>query len=193
MTKIILGSQSPRRREILGYFSLPFDQATPPFDEDQIPFQGEPIEYVCHLARGKALSLLKSYPDQVILTADTIVYRNGKIFGKPKSLQEAIQSFSELVGNWHTVYTGVAVRYGDLEFTHYEGTNVLFNPLNKEQIIHYLSRIEWADKAGGYAIQMAGGLIVNKIEGCYYNVMGLPINTVERLLKNVNIELWDYF
>lgn len=192
MTKIILGSQSPRRKEILGYFSLPFEQATPPYDEEQIAFQGEPTEYVCSIARGKALSLLEKYPKQVVLTADTIVYKSGKIFGKPKSLEEAIHSFSELAGNWHTVYTGVTVRYGDREFYQYEGTNVLFNPLNEEQIRHYLSRVEWADKAGGYAIQMAGGLIVNRIEGCYYNVMGLPINTVERLLKNLNIELWDY-
>lgn len=190
--QIILGSQSPRRKEILSYFTLPFEQASPPFDEDSVEFKDNPEEYVCAISSGKAASLLPRFPNAVILTADTIVYRNGKIFGKPKDIADALQIFSELVGKRHTVYTGVTVCSSERSYSQAEATQVLFNPLTPEQIRHYLSRIEWADKAGGYAIQMAGGLIVRKIEGCYYNVMGLPINTVELLLKNFGLELWDY-
>lgn len=190
--QLILGSQSPRRKEILGYFSLPFQQASPPFDEESIPFENNPEEYVCLLSKGKADSLAPRFPNAAILTADTIVYRNKKIYGKPSSEEEAMRSFSALAGKWHTVYTGVTVRFGDKSYSQAEATRVQLNPLTPEQMRHYIAKMEWADKAGGYAIQMAGGIIVRRIEGCYYNVMGLPINTVEVLLKRIGIELWDY-
>ena len=190
--QIILGSQSPRRREILSYFTIPFIQASPPFEEEAVPFQGDPEAYVCTLSNGKAESLADRFSDKVILTADTIVFQAGKVYNKPKSDEEAFQAISELVGRWHTVYTGVTVRQGSQTFCQAEATHVLFNALTPAQIRHYIANTEWADKAGGYAIQMAGGLIVRKIDGCYYNVMGLPINTVESLLKNFGIELWDY-
>lgn len=190
--QVILGSSSPRRKEIMSYFSLPFEQASPQYDEDALPFSGHPESYVSQLSQGKAESLVQRYPRAILITADTIVYQEGKIFGKPKDEEDAMRSFSLLTGRWHTVYTGVTVRLGDDAYTQVEATRVLFNPLTPQQIRHYLSRVEWADKAGGYAIQLAGGLIVRKIEGCYYNVMGLPINTVEELLKRVGVELWDY-
>lgn len=190
--QIILGSQSPRRKEILGYFKLPFSQVSPSFDEEAVPFGGKPEDFVCMLSKGKADSLSHQFPAAVILTADTIVYREGKIYGKPRDDKEAFLSLSELVGKWHTVYTGVTVQRGNKTFSQAEATGVLFNDLTPEQIRHYIAHTDCADKAGGYAIQMAGGLIVRKIDGCYYNVMGLPINTVEALLKNLSIELWDY-
>lgn len=190
--RLILGSQSPRRKEILSYFALPFEQKAPPFDESSVPFTGNPSEYVCALSESKALSLASSDPEAAILTADTIVYRDQKIYLKPTSAEEAYQSLSELVGKWHSVYTGVSLCYQEKMYSQWEETRVLFNALSKEEIWHYQSKIHWADKAGGYAIQMAGGLIVRKIEGCYYNVMGLPINSVRDLLKNIGIELWDY-
>lgn len=190
--EIILGSGSPRRKEILSYFSLPFKQESPDFDEESLPFDGNPESYVCALSQGKASALKSRFPNALIISADTIVFREGKIYGKPRTVEEAFQSFTELVGNWHTVYTGVTVQCGDKVVSQAEATHVLFNDLTPEQIRHYMTRIQWADKAGGYAIQMAGGLIVKRIEGCYYNVMGLPINTVELLLKQFGIELWDY-
>lgn len=192
MTRLILGSQSPRRREILSYFSLPFQQCTPPFDESSVPFRGEPESYARAISKGKADALLSKFPNNVILTADTIVFRENKVYGKPPTEADAFRMFSELVGKWHTVVTGVTIRYGNDVYEQSESTRVLFNELTDAQIRHYMTRIEWADKAGGYAIQMAGGLIVNRIEGCYYNVMGLPINTVHTLLKYVGIDLWDY-
>ena len=191
MTQIILGSQSPRRQEILGYFGIPFKQVSPDFDEEAIEFYDEPEKFVCQLSKGKADSLKERYPDAVIITADTIVYRSGKIFGKPKDIEEAFQFLSELSGQWHTVYTGVTVRYGEKEVNRAEATKVLFNALNADQIRHYHGMICWADKAGGFAIQKEGGLIIRKIEGCYYNVMGLPINTVNDLLNMIGIDLWN--
>ncbi len=192
MARLILGSQSPRRKEILSYFNIPFEQAAPPFDEDSIPFTGNPIDYVCSLSKGKANSLVHLDESAVILTADTIVFRDGKIFGKPANQEEAFHTLSELVGQWHTVYTGVTVKQGDKEFYQAEATRVQFNNLSAEQIQHYLLRTHWMDKAGGYAIQRGSGLIVSRIDGCYYNVMGLPINTVHTLLKHVQIDLWDF-
>lgn len=190
--KVILGSQSPRRREILSYFNLPFEQMSSGFDEEALPFNDNPEEYVCLLSQGKALNLSSKYPDAIVITADTIVYRNGRIYGKPRDLDEALASFSSLAGQWHTVFTGVTIQQGKKVRSQAEPTKVLFNAMTQEQISHYLSKVEWADKAGGYAIQMAGGLIVRRIEGCYYNVMGLPINTLEELLRQFGIELWDY-
>lgn len=190
--QIILGSNSPRRKEILGYFKLPFTQASPHFDEEAVPFDGEPNAYVLKLSDGKAESLAQRFPKAIVISADTVVYRNGKIYGKPTSDAEAIRSLSELSGNWHQVITGISIRKGDHHFHGTEETRVLFNDLSEKQIKDYQTRVHWADKAGGYAIQQAGGLIVNKIDGCFYNVMGLPLNTLHRLLLNLSIDLWDH-
>lgn len=192
MVRLILGSQSPRRKEILGYFNIPFEQIAAPFDESAVPFEGNPVDYVCTLSKGKANVLAARYPDAVILTADTIVFRDGKIYGKPGNAEEAFRTISELVGQWHTVYTGVTVQSGDKEYHQAESTRVQFNRLDSEQIRHYLAKTHWMDKAGGYAIQRGSGLIVSRIEGCYYNVMGLPVNTVHALLKHLQIDLWNY-
>lgn len=192
MKQIVLASQSPRRKEILGFFSLPFEQMTPDFDEELVIFEGNPDQYVCELAKRKAESLMKQIPNAIIIAADTTVYCDGKLYNKPKTEAEAFQSLSELVGKWHSVYSGIAIcDEGDC-YVKAEETKVLFNFLTPDEIRRYHRRIHWADKAGGYSIQMGGGLIVKKIEGCFYNVMGLPINSLHELLKKIGIELWDY-
>lgn len=185
--RLILGSQSPRRKEILSYFSIPFVQASPDFDESSIPFNKDPEEYVCAIAKGKAKALAHAFPEDLILTADTIVYCEGKIYGKPKSRSDAFQGLSELAGRWHTVFTGVTLMQSNKMLHQAEATRVLFNPLTSEEIDRYLERTKWEDKAGGYGYQMEGGIIVRKIEGCYYNVIGLPINTTFSLLKQFGI------
>lgn len=190
--KLILGSQSPRRKEILNFFTLPFIQTSPNYDEDAVPFLGNPIEYVKILSKGKADSLAHQYPKSLILTADTIVYREGKIFGKPKDEEEAYQFLTELEGRWHSVFTGLTLRVKDSDFQEVEETRVLFNPLTEEQMKNYHRILHFVDKAGGYMIQGAGGLIVKRIEGCYYNVMGLPINALHALLKHADIDLWNH-
>lgn len=190
--RFILGSQSPRRKEILGYYSLPFEQMDSHFDESTLPFTGNPETYVSSLAEQKALALSKQHPEAAILTADTIVYRHGKIYGKPANEEDAIGTLMELSGNWHSVFTGVSLNYQGKLYSQVEETRVLFNPLSPEQIRNYLSKLHLYDKAGSYQLQQAGGIIVNKIDGCYYNVVGLPINTVRALLKNIGVDLWDY-
>lgn len=190
--QLILGSQSPRRKEILEFFSIPFTQANPLFDENSVPFNGNPEDYVCALSKGKAESLADKFPESIILTADTIVFHEGKVYGKPRDKNEAYQTLAELAGKWHSVFTGVTIQNKNMSFSQAEATHVLFNELTSEQVHRYITQINWADKAGGYAIQMQGGIIVRKIEGCYYNVKGLPINLVENLLKHFGIELWNY-
>jgi nucleoside triphosphate pyrophosphatase len=190
MPPIILGSNSPRRKEIFSYFTIPFTQVSSSYDESSLPFDGDPRIYVSDLSKGKALAIEDQYPDHIILTADTIVYREGNLYGKPKNIDEAFRSLSELVGRWHSVFTGITLVHDHKIYQGFEETKVLFNPLTEDEIRHYHRQIHWKDKAGGYAIQMAGGLVVKRIDGCYYNVMGFPINTVRKLLLEVGIELW---
>ena len=192
MQHLILGSQSPRRKEILNYFSYTFEQASPPFVEEEVLFLGNPELYTTTISQGKARSLSSKFPKSLILTADTIVYKDGKVYGKPKTLEDAALILSEFSGNWHSVFTSVSLLFNHQIWSKCEESRVLFNQLSPEEISHYHSRLDWTDKAGGYTVQMAGGLAVNRIEGCYYNVLGLPINTVRQLLKHVDIDLWDY-
>lgn len=192
MKQLILGSQSPRRKEIMSYFSIPFKQVSPSYDEESIPFDGNPIQFVNTLSKGKADSLFLHYPDSMIITADTIVYKDGKIFGKPANDKEAFNHLKTLAGSWHSVFTGLTLRYKEQEWQEVAETKVLFNPLSDKQIHLYYQKLPYADKAGGYMIQQAGGIIVQRIEGCYYNVMGFPINSLHKLLLNLGIDLWDY-
>ncbi len=192
MKKLILGSQSPRRKEILSFFDLPFEQISSDFDEFSVPFLGDPSKYVIDLSSGKANVLLQKHPKAIILTADTVVFHEGIVYNKPIDEEEAFRFLEKLVGQWHSIFTGVSVVVEGNKYHQWEETKVLFNTLTHEEIRHYHKKIHWADKAGGYAIQMAGGLIVRKIDGCFYNAMGMPINTVRTLLKKVGIELWDF-
>lgn len=190
--RLILGSQSPRRYEILSYFSIPFEQISSTFDEDSIPFEGNPGEYAIKLAEGKALELSKRFPEATILTADTVVYKEGKVYGKPINEEDAFRILTELAGGWHSVFTAASIwNKGELS-SGVEETKTLFNPLTPLQIKRYLQALHWADKAGGYSVQLAGSLIVKKIEGSFYNVMGLPIDTVSKLLLKTGIDLWEY-
>ncbi len=189
---LILGSSSPRRREILNFFSIPFQQVSPDFDETQIIFQGDPGAFAREVARRKALCLASRFPNEVILTADTVVHRNKELFMKPETLEEAHGMLRELSGKEHQVFTGVCVSKGSELFVESEESSVTFHELTEAQIRTYHQFFFPLDKAGGYAIQKGGSLIVKRIEGCYYNIMGLPIHTVRRLLLKVGIDLWDY-
>lgn len=190
--RLILGSKSPRRHEILSYFSIPFEQISSNFDEEKVIFEGDPEAFAKIIAIGKANDLATLYPEAIILTADTVVYKSGKVYGKPIDEEEAAAILSELQGSSHMVYTAVCVISEGNMYTGIEETKVYFNPLTPLQIHRYLQALHWADKAGGYSAQLAGSLIMPKIEGSFYNVMGLPIHTVAKLLKDVGIDLWDY-
>lgn len=190
--KIMLGSASPRRREILSYFEIPFVQAPSDFDEDTVEFKGDPISYASRLAVEKADVLAKKFPEQVIVTADTVVFFNGSIYNKPKDEEEARRFLKALSGQWHQVFTAVAVQQGKESHLGVEETKILFNSLSDDNINNYLHHFKFTDKAGGYAIQQGGCIAVARIEGCYYNVMGLPINTLRHLLLKMDIDLWHY-
>ena len=190
--EIILGSESPRRREILSFFSLPFRQTASQFDEAQVLFQGDPAAYAREVATRKARALAERFPEEIVLSADTVVYLPGRIFNKPETLEEAHAMLSELSGKEHQVFTGVCVAARSALFADAEKTTVEFHQLTEDQIRIYHRHFSPLDKAGGYAIQKAGSLIVKRIEGCYYNIMGLPLQTVPRLLLKAGIDLWHY-
>lgn len=192
MYHLLLGSKSPRRKDILNFFNIPFTTAIPTFDENSIKFDDNPTDYVCQISKGKALSLKPIYPKSCILTADSIVYLEGKVFGKPKDLEEANLMLQRLSGRWHSVFTGITIITANQEFHMAEETKVLFNPLTTEQIKIYHNKLPCLDKAGAYGAQMGAGLIINKIDGCFYNVMGLPINTLRLLFNKIGIDLWDH-
>lgn len=190
--ELILGSSSPRRSEILSFFSIPFRQISSDFNESQVLFSGDPSLYCQEVAKQKAIALAERYPTQPILAADTIVYKEGRLFLKPESLEEARSMLAELSGNHHQVYTGVAVAKNKEVYTDVAISTVEMHELTQDQIETYISRFGPLDKSGAYAIQKGGSLIVKRIEGCYYNIMGLPLQAVYRLLLKVRIDLWDY-
>lgn len=190
--RLILGSQSPRRKEILGFFSFPFEQLSSPFDERLITYEGDPAVYAMALSRAKAAVLSPIYPDAVILAADTCVHINGKIMEKPVDEAEALEMLRELNGSWHTVYTAVTAQFGEKEATAFAKTHVQFHRVSEEELRLYHKAFNGIDKAGGYGIQQAGSLIVKRIEGCFYNVMGLPLTATCQVLRNAGIDLWRY-
>jgi len=191
--QFILGSASPRRVEILNYFSLPFTQIIGDFDEESVPFDGDLEKYATEIATQKAFSIYNAYtPALPILTADTVVYLGGKAYGKPKDEKEADRFLSELQGQTHTVLTAMALLDKGKLFTLSDKALVKIFPLTASDRSHYLKATKWQDKAGGYAVQGSSGIIVEEIQGCYTNVMGLSVKALKELLKHAGINLWDY-
>lgn len=189
---IILASTSPRRQEILNFFSLPYKIIGSNFDERKVAFVSDPISYAIEIAENKALNLDHKYHEDIIISADTIVYANNKIYTKPNNDAHAFEMLSELSNTWHQVFTAVCVKHKDKIFKDVEETKILFHSLDEKQMKKYHDTFYFSDKAAGYAIQKAGSIVIKKMIGCYYNVMGLPINTLKNLLLNVGIDLWDY-
>lgn len=190
--RLILGSQSPRRKEILNYFAIPFVQIPSSFDEASIDFKGDPVQYAEELSLKKAQALASRFSGDVILTADTVVYQDGKIFNKPKNEEEAFQMLRAFSGRWQQVFTGVTVQRDQVVYTACEETRILFHSLTDEQIGLYLGSASFLDKAGGYAVQAAGSILISRLDGCYYNVMGLPVNRIKELLHKVGLDLWKH-
>ncbi len=190
--KIILGSQSPKRREILGHFSIPFIVIPSAFDEESISFDGNPGQHALVLSQKKNEVLREQYPNEVILTADSVVYCDGTMYNKPRDLDEAFSFLTAFSGKWQSVFTGVTVSRGPLIYSDVEETKILVNSLTPDQIKKFHTAVFTLDKAGGYTIEKSGNLIVSRLEGCYDNVLGLPINTTRKLLLKVGIDLWDF-
>ncbi len=185
MQKIILASQSPRRKQLLEWAEIDFDVIISETDES-FPTDLTFEEAAIHIARNKALAVIaKINPVIPVLAADTIVVCNEQIIGKPKDREDAICILENLSGKDHRVITGVVILDKKNEIAFADTTHVAFNELTKEQIIFYVDKYKPYDKAGAYAIQEWIGVIgIKSIHGDFYNVMGLPVS---RVIQQLNL------
>jgi septum formation protein len=203
--RIILASQSPRRKQLLDQLGLEYDVIFSNIEEIVPPTVNgntSPSQIVTELARQKAFAVCErlqknknANEELVIIAADTIVVMNNKIYGKPNSPSEAKNILQELCGKIHQVYTGVAILCLDLAkssiqcLTEAENSIVSFRKFSDSEINAYIATGEPMDKAGAYALQGAGACLVAKIEGCYTNVIGLPMPIVVKMLRAVGVEV----
>ena len=180
---LILASQSPRRKELLSLFGIPFTVRVSDIDET-MDLDRPAFDEVARVSRCKALAVAREAED-VVIAADTIVVVDGRVLGKPRSPQEAVQMLQWLSGRDHQVMTGVTVLCGDREAVFTEVTDLHFRDLSDSEIRRYVESGEPMDKAGAYGIQGGAALFCEKMTGDYYNVMGLPVCRLGQVLKEV--------
>lgn len=183
MSRLVLASASPRRRELMALAGFDFEVITADVDEVLDAFLA-PCELVMSLSFQKASAVAKDNPDAAVIGADTVVVLDGKVLGKPHSEADAVQMLRDLSGNTHEVYTGVCIIKGDRVHKFYECTKVTFWPLEDELIAQYVASKDPMDKAGAYGIQGNGCVLVKGIEGDYFNVVGFPVSRFCREIKS---------
>ena len=186
--KFILASASERRKDLLSRIVSNFEVKISNFDEEKVEVSSDIESYVKLLAEGKAKDVaLNCDNDSIIIGADTIVVIGDNILGKPKDKNHAFQMLKLLSNNVHRVYSGVAVINNQKNIMKSEClyTEVYFSEISDDEIWRYIESGECLDKAGAYGIQGYGGVFVEKINGCYYNVVGLPLNLWNKMIKNV--------
>lgn len=181
--QIILASQSPRRRELMGLFRLPFTVQVANADETMDPALS-PFDAVAAVSLRKAEAIPRTGED-VVIAADTIVVCDGKILGKPADEADALRMLRLLSGKAHQVMTGLAVLHGDEKHVCTEVTDVYFRHLEDAEILQYIATKEPNDKAGSYGIQGGAALFVEKIHGDYFNVVGLPVCRLGQILRKL--------
>ena len=194
MEKIILASNSPRRREILSNF-IDFTVITKEIDEVKDDCFS-PWTTVMALAYEKGIEVAKDNVDEVVLSADTLVELDGKLLGKPKNREDAKIMIKSLSGKIHNVYTGYAIfkLSKKIKYVSYDKSSVKFYDLSDDEIEKYLDTLEYKDKAGAYGIQDKGSLLVENIEGDYFNIVGFPIGKINRdLMRLLNLSLWWFY
>ena len=185
LPKIILASGSPRRAEILNSVGWSFEKYISDVDESEIA--GESAEdYVQRLAKTKAEKVAENFTDEIVLGADTTVVIDDQIIGKPSDLEDARRMLKMLSGNWHEVLTGVALVKNRNSAVGLQKTKVKFAEMSAKEINFLVENGEPLDKAGAYAVQAQAALFIEKIEGDYWNVVGLPVNLVFNLFKKLN-------
>lgn len=183
---LVLASRSPRRRQLLEMLGI--SHVVDPVEVDELPRSGEdPERYVVRLAREKALVGSKRHPDIWVLGADTVVVLDGRILGKPKSPTAAEDMLLELAGNRHRVVSAVALARGDDMHGACDVTSVWIRQMTRERVRAYVRTGEPLDKAGSYGIQGLGAVLVDRIEGDYFSVMGLPLRLVVDLMSAAGI------
>ena len=187
--EVILASKSPRRQEILQMLGLKF-RVQVSGAEENAPDGLTPAQLVAHLARQKLDAVREnSSAEAVIIAADTVVYCEERILGKPADLGEAAAMLRMLSGRAHSVFTGIAVSCGEKIAVEAVETRVYFRSLTEEEINYYIHHAKVCDKAGAYAIQEFAGTFVEKLEGDYHSVVGLSVHALDRLLKEIDCPL----
>ena len=180
---LILASGSPRRRELLSLYTTDFTVCVSDFDESAVTAP-TPAQLVEQLAIGKCLAVAKQHPDAVVIGCDTVVDVDGTVFGKPRDAEDAKRMLRALSGKTHQVHTGVCIAKGDRAEHFVDSCKVTFFPLGEEEITFYTATPEPYDKAGAYAIQGRAALWLDRIEGDYYTIMGLPVSRTVQLLEH---------
>ncbi len=186
--KIILASTSPRRHELMRLLGVPFEIVASDFEED-MKLKMPPAKLAAYLSAGKAAAVAQKHQDDLVIGADTIVAYKNQVFGKPKTLAEARKMLRTFSGNVHSVFTGFTIidgRRGRIVSRSVE-TKLYFRKLSEREIDHYVNLRKPLDLAGAYAIQDQATLFIEKIEGNYYNIVGLPLFHIARELKKFGI------
>jgi septum formation protein len=185
-SRVILASQSPRRRELLTLIGI--EHTVHPADIDETWQPGElPVPHAERLAREKAQVLAARDPSAIVIAADTIVVLDGEILGKPRDVEDARATLRRLSGRRHTVFTAIAVARGGRTVSAVEQVEVTFRALAEDEIVAYVATGEPMDKAGAYGIQGYGATIVERIEGDYFSVMGLGLRRLIALLDSIGV------
>ncbi|MBQ7566525.1 MAG: septum formation inhibitor Maf [Oscillospiraceae bacterium] len=185
---LILASQSPRRRELLGRIGLEFTVRAADIDETMD--ENDPPEVAVARISAKKAAAVEADESDVVLAADTIVVLDGAVLGKPKDAADAARMLRMLAGRTHRVMTGVTVRRGDKYETRVETTDVTFRPLREKEIAAYVATGEPMDKAGAYGVQGKASIFVSGLRGDYFNVMGLPLCLTAELLRTFGVEVF---
>lgn len=190
MSNIVLASGSPRRRELLQRIGLTDFLVRVPEVEESFPEGLTPPEVVAYISREKAEAAAKlCEPGDIVITADTMVFLDNRRLGKPRDEHHALEMLTALQGRRHTVCTGVSVFRGAKRLTETESTDVFFRPATEAQLRRYIATGEPMDKAGAYGVQGRGALLVERLEGDFFNVMGLPVLRLSRMLETFGVSL----
>lgn len=190
MAQIVLASASPRRRELLERIGVTNFQVRVPEVEETFPEGLTPDQVVEYISREKAEAAARLCgPEDIVITADTMVFLADRRLGKPRDEAHALEMLTALQGRRHTVCTGVTVRQGSRSLTESESTFVFFRSASEEELRRYIATGEPLDKAGAYGVQGRGALLVERLEGDFFNVMGLPVLRLARILERFGISL----
>lgn len=192
MAKLVLASGSPRRQELLRRMGIKDFDVRVPDTEENFPQGLSPREVVCYISREKSdAAAALCTDDEIVITADTMVFLDDRRLGKPRDEADALSMLTALQGRRHTVCTGVTVRQGSRILTEAESTEVCFRPATEEELRAYIATGEPMDKAGAYGIQGLGALLVEGIQGDFFNVMGLPILRLSRMLSTFGVTFFN--
>lgn len=192
MGRIVLASASPRRQELLTRIGITEFDVRIPKAEECYPAGLSPRETVEYIAREKAdAAAALCTPDEIVITADTMVFLDDQRLGKPLDEADALRMLTALQGRRHLVCTGVTVRQGERFLTESEATEVFFRPASREELLGYIRTGEPMDKAGAYGVQGKGALLVERLNGDFFNVMGLPVLRLSRMLGRFGISFFD--